>query len=106
VKAPDYKTFESQEHYTAHHQFVLPLDAHKELPEAIALLEAVQDVKGMSLGATYTLARYAQGLSVTMPSGWKVVMPFDMTTGVAVENPTTAQPKGNPARNGGRRKAG
>lgn len=98
VKAPTYSDFLDQQHYGP--LFRLPRAATAELPIANSLIDGEVDLKAMKPGQSFLLERYPQGLSVMMPSGWKLVCPFDVASGVRIEGATKAQPKGNPKRRG------
>ncbi|HZZ69731.1 MAG TPA: hypothetical protein VFE18_16280, partial [Phenylobacterium sp.] len=50
VKAPDYRTFQEKEHeLNVGHRLLLPLAAHKERPIAVALMEAIEEIKELPL---------------------------------------------------------
>lgn len=79
AKAPDYGTFLDQQHdIEKRGGFFLPRLPEAELPHALTLMEAIQDVRSISIGEKFELWRYPNGLSVKGASGWTFMVPYDI----------------------------
>lgn len=76
LKAPTHREYLAQTEEGE--AFKPPRAVAEQAMVAITVADAVDD-EGLRLpqGATYVLYRYAQGLAVTLPSGWTVYVPME-----------------------------
>lgn len=106
AKAPSYADFEQQEHQLkTYGMAMMPKEADLQAALAAAMMDAVENIRELPLGAEFTLYRYSQGLGVRTPSGWTFMVPYDMSAGKPVEKPEKAATKGNPRPRGKTTKA-